>query len=174
MHDERYPVGKFIIPKNIDTRQVNKWITGIVQLPNQLELVLQDISAKQLDTPYRENGWTARQVVHHLADSHLNSYIRFKWALTEPEPVIKAYDEQKWAEELDAKEMDIRPSLELIKSLHQRWSHMLSGLSKKQLTRGFIHPSNNIRWVLNWTVGMYAWHGVHHLEHVKLSKKKSQ
>jgi hypothetical protein len=172
MIDKRYPIGKFEKPSVRSKVQLESWISDIQQLPEKLNKVLENLTAQQLDTPYRDEGWTARQVIHHIADSHMNSYIRFKWALTEDEPVIKAYNEQKWAEEKDAKEMDIRPSVEIIKSLHHRWSYMLTNLTDQQLKRGFIHPENKQRWELNWTIGMYAWHGNHHLEHIKMCKTK--
>ena len=125
------------------------------------------MSPAELDTRYRPGGWTARQVVHHLADSHINSYVRFKWALTEDEPVIKAYHEERWAELVDYRATPIVTSLDLLDALHERWSSLLKNLDSDQLDRTFIHPESG-RTPLRVNIGIYAWHGRHHLAHIEL------
>ena len=167
----KYPTGKLKLPEVIDAEQIDSWILNIEQFPALLDKAVTPMSDEQLNTAYRPDGWTARQVVHHLADSHLNSYIRFKWALTEDNPTIKAYDESIWAEMSDAKNAPVDVSVELIKGLHARWVVMLKGLSLADLQRTFCHPEYDRTLRLDRMVGLYSWHGDHHLGHIRNVKK---
>lgn len=163
--DLRYPIGQFSPTGLVTQEQVHAWIDDIAALPADLRRTVAGLTDVQLDTPYRPGGWTVRQVVHHLSDSHMNSLIRFKWALTEDRPTIKAYDEKGWAVLPDSRE-PIAVSLDLLDALHGRWVSLLRGLSRTQLQREFVHPESGPA-TLAVTVGSYAWHGRHHQAHVK-------
>ena len=165
MTDLRYPIGKFNLEGEITPDQRQKWIDEIAAAPAQLRVAVEGLSPAQLETPYRPGGWTVRQVVHHLPDSHLNSYVRFKLALTEPEPTIKPYEQERWAELSDARTAPIEISLALLESLHQRWVLLLRSLTPADLARTFRHPELGLR-TLDATVGLYAWHGRHHIAHI--------
>jgi len=164
--DLRYPIGAFVPPGTLTPEQVNTWIGEIAALPRALRRSVTPLSENQLDRPYRPGGWTVRQVVHHLPDSHLNSLIRFKWALTEDRPTIKAYDEKGWAELPDYTTVPIAHSLDLLDTLHVRWVGLLRSLSGTQLQREFVHPESGLA-SLAETIGAYAWHGRHHLAHIE-------
>lgn len=166
MEDIRYPIGKVMIPGTIMDKDIEKWIETLSILPGKLSELTRNLRMDQLDTPYREGGWTVRQVVHHLADSHFNSYIRFKWALTENKPVIKAYYEDRWAELADYK-APVEWSLDALKSLHAKWDYLLKQLTKEELSRTFIHPERNKKISLAENIGIYAWHSEHHLAHIR-------
>lgn len=162
--DLRYPIGTFNEPPVIRFEQINQWIKEIEEAPACLRIAVEGLSDTQLDTPYRPDGWTLRQVVHHIPDSHMNSYIRFKWALTEEEPTIRPYYEDKWAELPDSK-LAIEVSLNMLDSLHERWTKLLHSLDSAALDRTFIHPeSGEVK--LSAAIGMYAWHGNHHIAHI--------
>ena len=163
--DLRYPIGEFSPPDPLEREQVDAWTDDIAALPADLRRTVSALTDHQLDTPYRPDGWTVRQVVHHLPDSHMNSLIRFKWALTEERPLIKAYDEKSWAVLPDSRE-PIAGSLDLLDALHGRWVGLLRGLSWDQLRREFVHPESGPA-TLAVTVGSYAWHGRHHLAHIE-------
>ena len=162
----KYPIGQPYIPSKINIENINEWILTLENFPEKLERLVKNLSEEQLDTCYRENGWTIRQVIHHCADSHTNSYIRFKWALTENEPVIKAYYEDKWAELFDSKKAPISLSINILKSLHVKWIYLLKGLTAKELQATFIHPNGNEIVKLNENIGIYAWHCNHHYAHI--------
>ncbi len=165
MDDMRYPIGQFEHDGIVTANEITAWIDEIEVLPASLRAAVNGLSETQLDTPYRPGGWTVRQVVHHLPESHMNSYIRFKWTLTEDEPAIKAYDEVRWAELADGRTAPIEPSLNLLDALHARWVIVLRRLTPEQLQRTFKHPeAGMIR--LDWILGMYAWHGKHHVAHI--------
>ncbi len=164
--DLRYPIGEFAPPDTITAEQVNAWIDEIAALPRALRRTVTPLTEHQLDTPYRPSGWTVRQVVHHVPDSHLNSLIRFKWALTEDRPTIKAYDEKGWAELPDYATVPIAHSLDLLETLHVRWVGLLRSLGRTQLQREFVHPESGPV-SLAETIGVYAWHGRHHLAHIE-------
>ena len=163
----KYPIGKPQIPEEIKQEDINSWITILEEFPQKLISLVKDLSEDQLDTPYREGGWTIRQVVHHIADSHHNSYTRFKWALTEDKPVIKAYYEDKWAELHDSKLAPILLSLKTLTVLHAKWVYFLKGLSKQDLEHIFIHPDGNEEVSLAENIGIYAWHCNHHYAHIE-------
>ena len=161
--DLRYPIGKYARPQTVTQQDVDGWIEEISAMPAALRKAVKPLTDDQLDTPYRPGGWTVRQVVHHLFDSHLNSYVRFKWTLTEDRPVIKAYDEKGWAELPDSRGS---PSLAALDALHSRWTDLLRHLSWQELQREFVHPvSGPVTLAVN--TGLYAWHGRHHLAHIE-------
>ncbi|WP_027392300.1 YfiT family bacillithiol transferase [Aquimarina latercula] len=164
----QYPIGKFKSPNTITKEQITTWIKDIEELPKKIEKLVSNFSEAQLETPYRPDGWTARQVIHHIHDSHHNGYIRFKWALTEEQPVIKAYYEDRWAELFDTKSAPIHLSLDLIKALHAKWVYFLKGLSDEDLEKVFIHPEGDVAISLAEDIGIYAWHGNHHLAHLQI------
>ncbi len=165
MPDLRYPIGEFAPPNDITRERVDAWIDDLAALPADVRRTVAPLTNEQLDTPYRPDGWTVRQVVHHLPDSHMNSLIRFKWALSEDRPVIKAYDERAWAELPDSRG-SVDPSLDLLEALHRRWAALLRSLTWAQLQREFVHPESGTV-VLAASVGDYAWHGRHHLAHIE-------
>lgn len=168
----KYPIGKFTYPDKIKKSDVNKMIKEIDKLPKRLKDAVKNLSEEQLNTAYRDGGWTVRQVIHHLADSHVNSYCRFRLALTEENPTIKPYVEAKWAELPDAKSLPVKFSLDLLKNLHKRWNVLLKSLDKDQLKRTFHHPDHNKDIRLDQTISLYAWHSNHHLAHINELKKR--
>ncbi len=163
----RYPIGKFISPDIITEGHLIEWITILEHLPGKLSNLVSPLNDIQLDTPYRSGGWTLRQVVHHISDSHHHSYIRFKWALTEDKPLIKPYYEQEWAKLFDTKTAPIQMSLDHLKAVHFKLVYLLKGLTEEQLNRSFIHPEGNVEVVLKQNIGIYAWHGSHHYAHIE-------
>ena len=165
--DPRYPVGKFAYDSAVTPEKRRGWITQIDALPRDLERALAALPPGGLDTPYREGGWTPRQVVHHLADSHMNAYARVKNALTEESPMIKTYEEQLWAELPDGKTPDPAISISILTGLHRRMTMLLESLTPDQLTRTTQHPQWGVITV-DWLVQMYAWHCRHHLGHIGL------
>jgi hypothetical protein len=168
----KYPIGKFSRPTSVSANDIAQWISEIENLPAQLRKAVEILNDKQLDTPYRPDGWTVRQVVHHLPDSHLNSYIRFKLALTEDNPTIKPYLEERWAELPEAKTAPVNVSLDLLESLHKRWALMLRNISPEQRKRTFFHPESKKDFPLDVILALYAWHGKHHLAHITELKKR--
>jgi uncharacterized damage-inducible protein DinB len=165
MADLRFPIGKFQYSGSVSESQRKRFIDEIAATPAQLRAAVRGLSPDQLDTPYREGGWTVRQVVHHVPDSHLNSYVRFKLALTEDEPTIKGYDEGRWAQLADTRTTPVEISLSLLESLHQRWTNLLRSLNGSEWTRTFRHPERGLM-TLDETLAMYAWHGKHHVAHI--------
>lgn len=165
--DLRYPVGRFMPDPDVTPEKRRGWIEQLAEAPAALRLAVKGLNDEQLDTPYRPGGWTVRQVVHHVADSHVNAYIRFRWALTEDVPAIKPYDENLWAELADARTAPVDLSLALIEALHQRWVLLLQSLEPAQFTRSFDHPVNGVQ-PLDRVLQMYAWHGRHHVGHIRL------
>lgn len=162
--DERYPIGKFKLDGEVTTSLIEGWIKEIEELPSLLSDTVKNLTQEQLDTPYRSGGWTVRQVVHHVADSHMNAYVRFKLALTEDNPTIKPYEEAKWAE-LPDYQLPVEVSLTLIETMHARWVKFLKRLSPEDLKRTFIHPESGTVSV-GENIGIYAWHGKHHFAHI--------
>ena len=163
----KYPIGQFICPDLITQNHIDNWIEILETFPEKLSKLVSSLSDEQLDTRYRPEGWTVRQVIHHLADSHHHSYIRFKWALTEDKPVIKYYYEQLWAELPDAKMAPIQLSLDHLKVVHAKLVYLLKSLSNEDLNRSFIHPEHNEEVALKKNIGIYAWHSNHHYAHIK-------
>jgi hypothetical protein len=162
MEDPRYPIGK---PQLGGAVELERWIAEIEEAPSRLREAVRGLSDTLLDTPYREGGWTVRQVVHHVPDSHMNAYMRYRLALTEDNPQIKVYDEARWAELPDARTAPIEPSLALLESLHQRWVALLRSLTPEQWNRRFRHPEREVL-SLAQEAGLYAWHGRHHVAHI--------
>jgi hypothetical protein len=163
----KFPIGEANIPEKITPKNIKDWISVLERFPHNLEFLTRDLSDNQLDAVYRENGWSIRQVVHHCYDSHQNSYIRFKWTLTEDKPLIKAYHEKLWAELHDSSSAPIFLSIDGLKALHAKWVFLLNGLSDKDLEKSFIHPSGNKEIRLKENIGIYAWHCQHHYAHIE-------
>jgi hypothetical protein len=163
----RYPIGRFTANDSYTEEEVKANIKRIEAVPASIEALAAKLTAKQLDTPYRDGGWTARQVLHHVVDSHMNAYIRVKWTLTEETPTIKAYDEKLWAETFETK-ADPTISIALLKALHAKWTVLLNGISKEQLERKFYHPDSRKHVQIDQAIASYAWHGEHHLGHLKI------
>ncbi|HME35123.1 MAG TPA: bacillithiol transferase BstA [Candidatus Sulfotelmatobacter sp.] len=165
MTDLRYPIGKFHYDGPLTEDQKRAFVDDISQAPAKLRAAVKGLTEAQLDTPYRPGGWTVRQTAHHVPDSHMNAYIRFKLALTEQEPTIKPYAEDRWAELADTKTTPVEISLTLLDSLHDRWVRLLRSLSAEQWQRMFRHPELG-EMTLEKTLALYAWHGRHHVAHI--------
>ena len=161
MPDLSYPVGKFVMPAPFDRRAL---VAEIAALPASLRAAVHGLEGAQLETPYREGGWTVRQVVHHVADSHMNAFVRTKLTLTEDRPVIKPYDQDAWAALADAR-LPLAPSLAILDAVHERWETVLRGVGDAEGAREFVHPEHGAR-TLDWMIALYAWHGRHHTGHV--------
>jgi hypothetical protein len=169
----KFPIGKFDKPITITRDILNKWISDISTFHNRLSNEVSSLNDEQLDTFYRPEGWTIRQVIHHCADSHMNSLIRFKLALTEDQPTIKPYYEDRWAELIDTKSMPVLPSLKIIEGIHERWVMLLNNLTDEQYGRTFIHPEHGKTFRIDENIGLYAWHCNHHLAHITETKKRN-
>lgn len=165
MDDFRYPIGLYEPPDPITNADRMRWVQQITMLPTELQAAVSGLSAAQLDTPYRPGGWTVRQTVHHVGDSHLNALARFKLALTEDTPTIKPYAEARWAELADYA-LPVEVSLRFIAALHARWAHLLRHTSDGDFDRTLYHPEAEQTMTLNWALGQYAWHGRHHVAHI--------
>lgn len=163
--DPKYPVGKFAWPESISEDDRRNFAAQIEDLPARLRAAVHGLTEAQIDTPYREGGWTVRQVVHHLADSHMNAFIRFKLALTENEPTIKPYEQQKWADLPDGKTPPVEISMTLLDSLHRRWALLIKSMKPEEFARTFRHPELGLV-TLERNLALYAWHGRHHVAHV--------
>ena len=163
----KFPVGEYIPVLKPNDDLLCQWIFDIESFPVNVEELTKDISIEELNWKYRPDGWTVKQVVHHCADSHMNSVIRFKLALTENAPTIRPYLEGEWAELADSKSDDIKDSLILLKGLHNKWVLLLRSLTPEQLKREFIHPEHGRRFSLAENIGLYAWHCNHHLAHIQ-------
>jgi hypothetical protein len=171
MSDPRYPIGRFV-PDQAPSPETRSRHTGeIASLPARLKQAVAGLSPQQLNTPYREGGWTVRQVVHHVPDSHLNAYIRFKLALTEETPTIKPYDEAAWARLKDTELTPPDVSLDLLEAVHERWVVLLRSLRAEDFQRKFNHPEAGVH-DLDWLLGLYDWHGNHHLAHVNSVRER--
>jgi uncharacterized damage-inducible protein DinB len=164
--DLRYPIGKFTRPESVSAEERAELLEVLAATPSLLRGAVAGLSDRQLDTPYRPGGWTVRQVIHHVADSHMHSYARTRLALTEDNPLIKSYDESKWAELPDARTLFIEPSLALLENLHARWVALLSSLNPEDYARTFRHPEHAAPMSLDVNLALYAWHGMHHTTHV--------
>ncbi len=171
MTDPRYPIGKFSYNGTLTAEQRHQFLNDIEQTPRKLRAAVSGLSEQQLNTPYREGGWTVRQLAHHVPDSHMNSYIRFKLALTEDDPTIKPYLEDRWAELPEAKRAPVDVSLALLDSLHQRWMLMLRNLTDADWQRTFRHPEMGPM-TLEKNLAPYSWHGRHHVAHVTSLREK--
>jgi hypothetical protein len=171
MTDPRYPVGKFVYAGPPSEEQRKQLISEIEQTPEALRAAVAGLSLQQIETPYRKGGWTVRQVVHHVPDSHMNAYVRFKLALTEDDPTIKPYAEDRWAELPDNQSTSLETSLVLLQALHNRFVHLLRSLTPGQWKRTFQHPELGLV-PLEKNLALYAWHGRHHVAHITELRKK--
>lgn len=171
MSDPRFPIGKFHYEGPLSNEQKQSLLNDVARAPANLRAAVKGLSDAQLDTPYRPGGWTVRQVVHHVPDSHMNSYVRFKLALTEDDPTIKPYAEDKWAELADTKATPIDVSLTLLDSLHDRWMRLLRSLTLDDWKKTFRHPELGPM-TLEKTLAIYAWHGKHHVAHITELRKQ--
>jgi len=168
--DPCYPIGKFEAPTSISEQQRKEWIAAIEEAPRRLREAVKGLNEQQLNTAYRDGGWTVRQVVHHVPDSHMNAFVRFKLALTEDNPTIKPYEEQKWALLADVN-TPIEVSLQLLDSLHVRWVSLLKSLKEPEWKRTYIHPAMGKTIPLEQVLASYAWHGRHHVAHITTLRK---
>ncbi len=168
----RYPIGKFIAPQVYTTDYLSERIQEIAQFTALLKKEVSQLTNEQLNTPYRDGGWTIRQVVHHCADSHMNCFIRIKWTLTEDNPTIKFYYEDRWGKMEDNATMPIEPTLALLEGLHFRLAYLMKSLSESDLNRSCIHPEHNASFQIKEIIGTYAWHGLHHLAHITELKRR--
>jgi len=171
MPDPRYPIGKFSFDGPLTAEQKKQYLDDIEQTPARMRAAVRGLSDQQLNTPYREGGWTVRQLAHHVPDSHMNAYIRFKLALTEDEPTIRPYMEDRWAELPESKQAPIDVSLALLDSLHQRWTMVLRNIPDADWKRTFRHPEMGLL-SLEKTLALYSWHGRHHVAHVTTLREK--
>jgi hypothetical protein len=172
METLQYPIGKFSFPNSPITSQERRpWIDDIAGAAVTMRAAVAGLSADQLDTPYRPEGWTVRELVHHVPDSHLNAYTRFKLALTEDEPTIKPYDEAAWAQLADTSSTPIEVSLTMLQALHQRWVCLIESLSEEQYARQYRHPALGVK-RLDHTLAMYAWHSRHHIAHITALRER--
>jgi len=168
----KYPIGKYQVPKQLTPTQINNWINELGNFPPRFRAAVQQLSAEQLDTPYRPEGWTIRQVVHHVPDSHMNAYIRFKLALTEDNPTIRPYFEDRWGELVDSKTTPIEPALLLLEGLHKKWTALLQHCTISDFDRTFFHPESQVASSIAFNIGNYVWHGNHHLAQITGLKKR--
>lgn len=168
----KYPIGKFNAPESYSSNYLKEKISEIELFVEKLENETKFLNDDQLDTPYRPDGWTIRQVIHHCADSHMNCFVRIKWALTENNPTIKYYEEALWGEGHDNTTMPITPSLQLLKGLHFRLGFLLKSLNENELDKSFIHPEHSTTFSIKEIIGIYAWHCNHHLAHITQLKKR--
>ena len=173
MKDLQYPIGKYL-PQEFSFEQKKNWIADIEFLPTELENAIINLDEHQLATAYREDGWTVHQVVHHVADSHMNAFIRFKLGLTEVNPTIKPYNEAAWAELEDVKSLPINISLTILHALHKRLVVLLNSISDEQWNRTIEHPQYKQQMTLWYVLGLYAWHGKHHTAHIKTLRELKQ
>jgi len=169
--DPRYPIGKFHPPATISDADRAHFIDDIAATPVRMRAALAGLSAPQLDTPYRDGGWTVRQLAHHVPDSHMNAYVRFKLALTENEPTIKTYEEARWAELSDSIETPVEISLSLLEALHTRWVTLLRSLKPADWSRKFRHPELG-EMTLEKNLALYSWHGKHHVAHITALRQR--
>ncbi len=172
MENLKYPIGRYKRQLVIKPAHIEKWIAAIEAQPAQFRSLVENLSEAELALPYRRGGWTIQQVVHHVVDSHMNSLVRFKWTLTENNPTIKAYYEDRWATLEDYAQTPVSVSLKMLEALHHRWVILLRSLTPEQLERTFVHPESGDTIPLDALIGMYAWHGNHHIAHIELALGK--
>lgn len=167
----RYPVGRYDYTQP-DDEGWEQWISTIEQLPEELRKIVSNLSFEDLESTYRPEGWNVKQIVHHLADSHMNSFIRFKLVLTEDNPTIRPYNEAAWAKTEDASSEDVADSLDLLDGLHKRWTTLLRSITPEDRQRLFTHPEYGNTYSLEWMLGLYDWHCRHHLAHIRQAVEK--
>lgn len=174
LEKSQYPIGKFIAHESYSAEYLTAKIEEIASFPERLKKEVLHLTEEQLETPYRQDGWTIRQVIHHCADSHMNCFVRIKWALTEENPTIKFYYENLWAELHDNLTMPIQPTLSFLEGLHFRLAYLMKNLSEVDLEKSFIHPENSTEFKIKEIIGTYAWHANHHLAHITTLKKQKR
>ncbi len=167
----KYPTGKFVPASGFSAEVVKQHIAEMERLPADLEALVKGLSSKELLYGYRPGSWNIKQIVHHIADSHLNFHTRLRLTLTEEKPTIKPYDENAWAKLVDGNNDDLTSSLAIVKGVHARAVELLKTLNEKDFAREYYHPENKKDWTLFWLLGLYAWHGKHHLEQIKVALK---
>lgn len=167
MDDIRYPIGAFQPPTSFQEKDLNAWISDIREVPTALREAVRGLNEEQLDTPYREGGWTAAQVVHHVADASMNAFLRTKWTITENVPSIKPFDENTWAETAEARSPSVELSLQLLEGVHGRWAQLLESLSFAEFRKTFYHEGTKTNVDLYTFTAMHAWHGKHHAAHIR-------
>ncbi len=172
MHHLSYPIGEFSLPDQVTTHDIQQYIDRIASLPEKMRTAVAGLTPEQLRTPYRPEGWTVLQVIHHVPDSHMNGYIRFQWTLTENTPTIKAYLEQAWANLEYQSQLPPEVSLGILDMVHQRWVYLLRSLEEAQWNRTFVHPEDQHEYALKQALALYAWHGDHHLAHITSLKER--
>jgi uncharacterized damage-inducible protein DinB len=165
-NDLRYPIGKFKWSGSFTPEEREKCIQTIAEAPDKLAEALKGLTEEQLDTPYREGGWTVRQVAHHLADAHMNTLMRFKLALTESDPAIKTYDEDGWASLADSRQAPVEMALDMYRSIHAKWVYLMRNMTESDFAKTFHYPENRRTLTLDQTLGIYAWHSLHHVAHI--------
>ncbi|NIG54288.1 YfiT family bacillithiol transferase [Chitinophaga sp. Cy-1792] len=168
----KYPIGRFQSQASYTQEEVKRFVNDIRRLPALLEMTVQNLDQAQLNTPYRPEGWTVTQLVHHVADSHMNAYIRLKLTLTEDKPTIKPYEEAEWAKLPDTAANPINVSLTLLHALHRRWVSIFDNMEPEQWERSFIHPATGEEINLKKLAALYSWHGMHHLTHIRKLKER--
>jgi hypothetical protein len=167
----KYPIGIFQKPENITDDLINNWKKIIQNFPIELEKTVEKLDLEKLNWIYRPNGWSIKQVIHHCADSHINAFVRFKLALTEENPIIKPYEEAKWANLPDGNADDISSSISILKGVHHRWNLILNYMSKTDFERNYFHPATQKNFTLADALGLYVWHCNHHLAHINQALK---
>lgn len=170
----RYPIGRFSYDGDPSRGAIDRSIAAVESLPNALRAAVEGLNEAQMNTPYREGGWTSHQVVHHVADSHMNAYIRMKFAMTEEAPTIKPYDEAAWARLSDTRVVPAAVSLDLIDSLHARWVALMRGMTDGDFERTYIHPDHRRAVPMREVVALYAWHGRHHTGHIRSLRERNR
>ena len=171
MDNQQYPIGKYV-EQPFSEKQLQEWLNDIRFLPENLEHAVLNLDEAQLETPYRDGGWTVKQLVHHVADSHMNAYIRFKLGLSEENPTIKPYNQDAWAQMPDTKNLPINLSFTILHAVHRRWYEILINISTEQWNRTVVHPEYNKQMTLWYLLGMYAWHSRHHTAHINSLRER--
>lgn len=171
MDNQQYPIGKYV-EQPFSEKQLQEWLNDIRFLPENLEHAVLNLDEAQMETPYREGGWTVKQLVHHVADSHMNAYIRFKLGLSEENPTIKPYNQDAWAQMPDTKNLPINLSFTILHAVHRRWYEILINISTEQWNRTVVHPEYNKQMTLWYLLGMYAWHSRHHTAHINSLRER--
>lgn len=168
----KYPIGRYIAPTEFNPQLIKGWIAAIEALPTWLDPCIENLDEAQLEVPYRDGGWNSRQVIHHIADSHMNAYVRLKLTLTEDNPTIKPYDENKWAVLDDVESVPVNISITLLHALHRRWAAQLRNLSHSDWERTYFHPEQNKSVPIWQMTALYAWHGRHHMEQIRTLRER--
>lgn len=172
LHNLRFPIGEFEFPIEVPPKLKESWIQSISDFPETLTALTSNLSTEEKNQTYRPDGWNIKQVVHHCADSHMNSIIRFKLTLTENSPTIRPYFEDRWGKLNDNQEDNLSDSLQLLTALHSKWTRLLKGITEEELKRFYVHPEHGQKYTLIEAIGLYAWHCEHHLGHIKLALKQ--